>query len=168
MNRSIESITVSHEVTTFSLSYYTDNPQMIHSLELKNSAQPTIPLEYFPQIIHEYVERIKNFLKGAKNSLIDIIVDLDRFTPFTQKVLQMTRQIPWGETISYKDLALRCDSPSAMRAVGSVLKKNPFPLIIPCHRVIQSSGKIGGFQGCMDGDSVMLKRKLLSLEGIDL
>ena len=83
-----------------------------------------------------------------KNSkYIDIKKRLKRYkvTPFQEKVLLATFTIPKGRTLSYKALAKKIGHPKAFRAVGTALKKNPFPLTIPCHRVIKSDGEIGEY-----------------------
>lgn len=80
-------------------------------------------------------------------------------TPFQLKVLKEVLKIPPGEVKSYTWLAKKVGSPGAVRAVGTVLRKNPFPVIIPCHRVIKSDGEIGGYsQGSKK------KKLLLELE----
>ncbi|MDD5167082.1 MAG: methylated-DNA--[protein]-cysteine S-methyltransferase [Candidatus Omnitrophica bacterium] len=68
-----------------------------------------------------------------------------KLTPFTRRVYQAVLSIPLGQVRTYKWVAKKIGSPKACRAVGQVLKRNPYPLIIPCHRVIASSGKIGGY-----------------------
>ena len=70
-----------------------------------------------------------------------------KLTPFQWKVLATTTRIPLGQTRSYKWVAKAIGKPKALRAVGQALKKNPFPLIIPCHRVIQENGSLGGYAG---------------------
>lgn len=82
-------------------------------------------------------------------------------SPFQQKVLKRTADIPYGTVKSYGDIARAIEKPGASRAVGSALAKNNFPIIIPCHRVIKTGGHIGEFGGGRD-----LKRKLLAHEGI--
>ena len=72
-------------------------------------------------------------------------------------------KIPYGETVSYGQIALDVGSPGGGRAVGQAMGRNRFPLVIPCHRVIAGDGRIGGFSGGLD-----LKRFLLSLEGVHL
>jgi methylated-DNA-[protein]-cysteine S-methyltransferase len=69
----------------------------------------------------------------------------DKMTPFAKKVYQVVSAIPIGEVRTYKWVAEKSGFPKAARAVGQVLKNNPYPLIIPCHRVIGSSHKIGGY-----------------------
>ena len=81
-------------------------------------------------------------------------------TPFQWKVLQATMTIPLGETRSYKWIARKVGSPKAVRAVGQALRKNPFPLMIPCHRVIKNDGSLGAYAGRYDGK----KKRLIALE----
>jgi len=80
-------------------------------------------------------------------------------TPFQQAVWKQLQEIPYGETISYSQLAKAVDNPKACRAVGSANGKNPIPIIIPCHRVIASDGSLGGFACGLD-----VKIQLLNLE----
>ena len=82
-------------------------------------------------------------------------------TPFQMRVWQALRAIPYGETISYLDLALRVESPRAFRAVGQANGHNPISIIVPCHRVIATDGSLGGYGGGLER-----KRKLLELEGV--
>ena len=88
-------------------------------------------------------------------------------TPFRLAVWEQLRQIPFGQTISYGELALRIGKPGACRAVGGANRHNPIPIIIPCHRVIAADGTIGGYSGNCSG-SAELKRALLKLEGINV
>jgi len=83
------------------------------------------------------------------------------FSFFAGRVLNVCRQIKFGQTISYAGLAKKIGQPAAYRAVGGALAKNPLPLIIPCHRVVRSDGKIGGFSA---GGGKNLKEKLLKHE----
>lgn len=91
----------------------------------------------------------------------DISVDLDGLSDFSKKVLAECRKVNFSERISYKELAERTGRPEAVRAVGGALARNPLALIIPCHRVICSNGKIGGFSAA---GGVKLKKKLLRFE----
>jgi len=88
---------------------------------------------------------------------IDII--LQRLTPFEADVLRATCQICPGQVRTYKWIAQQIGRPHAQRAVGQALKKNPFPFLIPCHRVVASGGKIGGY-----ALGVSLKKQLLNFE----
>ena len=87
-------------------------------------------------------------------------VDLRSVTPFTSQVLRETQAIPFGELVSYGELAARAGSPNGSRAVGGALGRNPIPVIIPCHRVVGHGGHLGGYTG-----GLRKKRALLRLEG---
>ena len=81
-------------------------------------------------------------------------------TEFQKKVWNELKKIPFGKTASYKDIAVAIGNVNAVRAIGMANGKNPVPIIIPCHRVIETSGKLGGYSG-----GVGIKEKLLELEG---
>lgn len=100
------------------------------------------------------------YLKG-QNTYFSIEVDLKGETAFTRRVLEETKKIPYGETRSYRDIARAIGMNNAARAVGQALKRNPVPIIIPCHRVICEDRTLGGFS--MKNVS---KRYLLRLEGV--
>ncbi|MFM7225460.1 MAG: methylated-DNA--[protein]-cysteine S-methyltransferase [Actinomycetota bacterium] len=109
--------------------------------------------------------RIESVLAGwftGRRRVLDLPVDLDDLTPFRREVLTaLAREVPWGETVTYGELAALAGRPGAARAVGTTLAANPVPFIIPCHRVTAATG-IGGFGG--RADRVGLKRALLDRE----
>jgi len=111
-----------------------------------------------PQLFKDLMERLKVYFSGYRTTFRDKL-DLSRATHFQREVWEITRLIPYGETRSYAWVAEQIKKPRAMRAVGQALSKNPLPIIIPCHRVVASDGKLGGFSGGME-----MKRYLLSLE----
>lgn len=80
-------------------------------------------------------------------------------TSFELKVWNAVKRIPYGETRTYKDIAAEIGSPRAFRAVGNALSRNPIPILIPCHRVVRSNGKLGGYTA-----GIKVKRYLLELE----
>ena len=80
-------------------------------------------------------------------------------TKFQWKVLSVTSTIPLGETRSYQWVAREIGSPKAVRAVGQALRRNPYPVIIPCHRVIHVNGSLGGYAGCFDKRKAQLLNK---------
>ncbi len=84
-------------------------------------------------------------------------------TDFQRRVWQELRQVPYGETASYGEIAERIDNPKACRAVGGANGKNPIPIIVPCHRIIGNDGSLTGFGGGLE-----LKKKLLRIEKITL
>lgn len=95
---------------------------------------------------------------GGKRTAFDVPLDL-RGTPFQRAVWDALLAIPYGETRSYAEVARVVRKPDAVRAVGTANGSNPVPIIVPCHRVIQSGGKLGGYGGGLD-----LKRRLLAME----
>ena len=111
----------------------------------------------------DLIQKIKDYFVGKKVDFSDCQLNLDRFTNFQKKILQVVRKIPYGETRSYKWVAQTAGYPRAYRAVGNVMKNNPIPLIIPCHRVIKNNGMLGGFSGPA---GIALKKKMIDLEFI--
>lgn len=98
------------------------------------------------------------FCKRRTNFRVKI--DWQNIPDFTRKVLEETKQIPYGEVRSYSEIAKRLGREQGARAVGQALGKNPMPIVIPCHRVIKSDGGLGGF-----GWGLQWKKRLLELEG---
>ncbi len=111
-----------------------------------------------PQLFDDLIQRLRIYFGAHKVNFPDEL-DLSGVTPFQRQVWEITRLIPYGETRSYAWVAEQIKKPRAMRAVGQALGKNPLPIIIPCHRVVASDGKLSGF-----GGGVEMKRYLLSLE----
>jgi methylated-DNA-[protein]-cysteine S-methyltransferase len=101
--------------------------------------------------------QLQEYFTGERR---EFTIELDvRGTTFQKRVLEALRGIPYGETRSYKQVAERIGAPLAVRAVGAANGSNPIPLIIPCHRVIGSNGKLTGF-----GGGLPVKKYLLDLE----
>jgi len=92
-------------------------------------------------------------------------VDLGAVTsPFRRRVLEtLHREVEYGETVSYGELAVMAGRPGAARAVGSAMATNPVPIVVPCHRVLAAGGRIGGYGGGLD-----VKRSLLAIEGVEV
>lgn len=90
---------------------------------------------------------------------VDLPLNLDSLSPFNKKVVRALQKIPYGQTRSYSEIAKAVGSPHAMRAVGNACRLNPFPLVIPCHRVLRSDGTLGGY-----AYGLPLKRALLNFE----
>ncbi|MGI6393605.1 MAG: methylated-DNA--[protein]-cysteine S-methyltransferase [bacterium] len=104
-------------------------------------------------------EKIKRYCKGEKESFSLELYDFTEIKKFRKDVYLTLYETKRGEKISYGELALRAGYPGAARAVGTAMKNNPFPFVIPCHRVIKSDGSIGGFFGAEE-----MKEKLLKME----
>jgi methylated-DNA-[protein]-cysteine S-methyltransferase len=107
--------------------------------------------------LQEVLRQLEAYFAGKLKAFsLDICLNV---TPFQKKVLTALRQVPYGETISYGELAKNIGKPKASRAVGQANARNPIPIVIPCHRVIGSSGKLTGF-----GGGITVKQALLDLE----
>ena len=102
-------------------------------------------------------QQILKYLEGKSQSLDFPVIHLN--SPFRKKVLEVERNIPYGKTRSYGEVAKMVNNPRASRAVGSANAENPLPLYFPCHRIITSNGRLGGF-----GWGVDVKQYLLDLE----
>lgn len=132
----------------------------VSAVKVSESAQP---LHWTIDAPPEEKKRIDAWMKTYASGTpptVELTFDLQALSNFTQWVLLSLNDIPFGQTISYGELARRVGSPRAARAVGSGCGRNPVPLLLPCHRVIASGGGIGGF-----GLGLDIKRQLLAFEG---
>ena len=107
------------------------------------------------------IEQLREYFAGERKTFSLTLSPAG--TEFQRAVWSELRNIPYGETISYKELAERIGKPKAVRAVGAANGANPIPIIIPCHRVIGNDGSLTGF-----GGGLPLKKRLLELEGRQL
>ncbi len=105
-----------------------------------------------------FIKELQSYFHGSNKHFKQKVKFL-KGTAFEQKVWSALNDIPYGETRSYKWIAERIKKPSATRAVGQALSKNPIPIVVPCHRVIESDGSLGGYSSGTDR-----KRRLLDLE----
>jgi len=105
--------------------------------------------------------RIAAFLAGEDVRFSPDDVLFDACSPFQQEVLRACHRIPRGRVSTYGRIAEQCGHRDAARAAGTALAANPFPIVIPCHRVIRSDGSLGGF-----GGGLRMKRALLAMEGV--
>jgi len=115
-----------------------------------------------PHWVKELVDGLQRFAEGEAVDFSDVPLALDHLTPFARRVVAACRRIRWGQTRAYGDLAIECGAPGAARAVGSVMAKNRFPLVVPCHRVLAAGGALGGYSA---PDGLRMKRRLLAMEG---
>jgi O-6-methylguanine DNA methyltransferase len=114
-----------------------------------------------PAQIQRVVEDIVGLLRGEARDLSAVALDMEGISPFCSRVYQVARSIPPGATLSYGDVAARLGMSGAARAVGQALGRNPFPIVVPCHRVLAAAGKAGGFSA---HGGVATKLRLLSIE----
>ncbi len=120
-----------------------------------HEAEPTQP-------VNKVIKQIRQYFAGQPANFKGISIDLTGCTPFCQTVYEQLCQVPAGSTVSYKDLAAACEKPDAARAIGLAAGRNPVPLLIPCHRVVNADGRLGGFSA---SGGVSLKARMLQLEG---
>ncbi len=118
-----------------------------------------------PRILHsparlDEVRRELDQYFERERERFDLRLDWRLTHGFYRDVLRATARVPYGETMSYAEIAARAGSPRAFRAAGSALGSNPMPLVVPCHRIIASGGGLGGYGGGLD-----VKEFLLRLEG---
>ncbi|MGA9399146.1 MAG: methylated-DNA--[protein]-cysteine S-methyltransferase [Anaerolineaceae bacterium] len=96
---------------------------------------------------------------------VDFPIDWSQFTPFQRRALEAVAAIPYGEVLSYKDVAIKINQPAAVRAVAHANATNPIPIVIPCHRVIGSDRRLHGYSG---PGGLSFKEYLLRLEGLSI
>jgi methylated-DNA-[protein]-cysteine S-methyltransferase len=113
--------------------------------------------------VERLVDRLRAYYDGDRVDFAGVHVDADGWTAFQQDILAALRRVPYGEVVSYSDLARLAGHPRAQRAAGTFCAHNRFPLVVPCHRVVSSNG-IGSY-GSLGLD---YKRRLLALEGVTL
>lgn len=117
-----------------------------------------------PDWVEKLMREIQSHINGDLKLFDWVKLSTDKYTNFQKSVWNETCKIPAGKTLSYKEIAININSPNSARAVGQALGSNPFPIIVPCHRVLAMNKKIGGFSA-YDGQTT--KRKLLTIEGVD-
>ena len=119
-----------------------------------------------PAWVVAIIERVQRHVAGAPQDFSDVRFDYGRMPEFNRAVLKATLAVKSGHTATYGEIATAIGQPlGASRAVGTALGDNPWPLLIPCHRIVAASGKMTGFSG---PGGVATKSKLLALEGAQL
>jgi methylated-DNA-[protein]-cysteine S-methyltransferase len=114
-----------------------------------------------PSQVQRAVDGIVALLRGEASDLSSVELDMHAVAPFHRRVHEAARGISSGGTVSYGEIASRVGSPGASRAVGQALARNPFPIIVPCHRVLSAGGMLGGFSA---NGGTGTKLRLLSIE----
>ncbi len=118
------------------------------------------PVRSDQQTVAAALRQLDEYLRGARKAFT-LPIDWSLLRPFQRQALQIVASIPYGETRTYGDIARQMGKPRAARAVGRANATNPIPLVIPCHRVIGSDGKLHGYSG---GEGLQTKEWLLKLE----
>jgi methylated-DNA-[protein]-cysteine S-methyltransferase len=125
--------------------------RLAHAFGLRVLRSPR-PIDVARRQLDEYFE--------GKRQRFDLAVDIGLLADFNRRVLRELARVPYGEVVTYGDLAARAARPRAARAVGTVMNRNPLPIVLPCHRVIGANGKLVGYAGGLER-----KETLLRLEG---
>ncbi len=134
---------------------------------------PGTPPMILPNGVRAFPIRDPDRLEGVRQQLaeyfagrrseFEVPIDWRCVQGFRRLVLQELAEVPFGEVVTYGELATRSGSPGAARAVGSAMAANPIPIVVPCHRVLRSGMRLGGYSGGLD-----VKRWLLAHEGIEV
>lgn len=111
-------------------------------------------------VIADALQQLDDYFRGRLRHF-DLPLKMDHLPPFTAKVLRILAQVPYGATLTYGELAALAGAPQAARAVGRAMATNPFPVVIPCHRVLGAGGKMTGYSG---GEGIATKEWLLRFE----
>ena len=115
-----------------------------------------------PTDVSAAIGQIVALLAGEPRDLSAIALDMDRLPEFNRRVYDVARSIPPGETLTYGEVAERVGERGAAQAVGQALGRNPFPIVVPCHRVVAADGSLRGFSG---PGGIETKRRMLAIEG---
>ena len=113
-----------------------------------------------PARVDRVHRELDEYFDGRRHAF-DLAIDLRGLTPFSERVLHELARVPFGQTATYSMLAERAGNPKAARAVGTIMNRNPVPIVLPCHRIIGADGSLVGYGGGLDR-----KVQLLTLEGV--
>ena len=117
-----------------------------------------------PAKIEAAIGAIRTLLRGEQSDLSGVELDMDGVSAFERSVYEIARTIAPGRTLSYGEIAARVGNPRDAREVGKALGENPFPIVVPCHRVVAADGRMHGFSG---SGGVKTKLRLLQIEGYE-
>jgi len=147
---------VAHKTALCRIYCRPDKPTLLRVLQ---STFPRLLLEETPLLERARKEMSAYFAHELVN--FSLPLDLSKLSPFASTVLRILADIPYGKTITYGALAAAAGKPLAARAIGRVMAGNPFPIVIPCHRVVGTNGKMTGYSG---GEGIATKEWLLKFE----
>ena len=123
---------------------------------------PDAPETPPPAAVQRAIEGIVALLEGERRDLAEVALDMDGVPAFERDVYEVARTIVPGATLTYGEIAARLGAQGDARAVGEALGQNPFPIVVPCHRVLAAHGRTGGFSA---NGGIATKLRLLSIEG---
>lgn len=137
----------------------------IHHIHLQAGLKPGIQWEIGPISNKSLEKRIEKWIEAYKahQHSVDLPLVWPALPPFTRQILEALKSLSFGESITYQQLAAKVGNPKAIRAAGTACGRNSFPLVIPCHRILGSQGKLGGFTS-----GIAVKGQLLAHEGIKI
>jgi methylated-DNA-[protein]-cysteine S-methyltransferase len=136
-------------------------PGGVSEISLPGDDQPDVTLGRPDRAV---ARQLDDWFAGRRHEF-DVTLDLGPIDGFRRDVLvTLASEVSWGEVVSYGELAAMAGRPRAARAVGSAMRNNPIPFVIPCHRVVAAGNKIGGYGG--GRNAIALKRALLACEGV--
>ena len=115
-----------------------------------------------PTALAPVIAGVRALMRGEKADLSAAVLDLDRVPAFNAQVYEIARRIPAGETLTYGEIATQLGDRLLARDVGAALGQNPWPIVVPCHRVTAAGGKLGGFSA---RGGARTKLRLLAIEG---
>jgi len=145
-------------VTDHGLARISFDPEPEHELEaLARHAGPRVLRS--PRALDETRRELDDYFQGRRTAF-DLSLDLRGLSPFTLRVLDELAKVPYGHTATYGELAERAGNARASRAVGTVMNRNRIPIVLPCHRIVGSTGELVGYGGGLER-----KERLLQLEG---
>ncbi len=142
------------------LEFTEGTPHYLPPPELRPTLGQEFPGPEIVSLMAATLRSLADYFSGTPTDFATLPMDLQG-TTFQLKVWQELRKIPWGTTISYKELARRVDNPKGPQAVGQANGANPIPLIIPCHRVIAANGSLGGYTSGLDRKRWLLRHESL-------
>lgn len=138
--------------------------RVLETLVTRFDTQSALPsaTERSAALLDQAVREIEEFFGGTRR-VFEVPLDFRLSSGFHRSVQQFLRQIGYGETLTYKQVAEQVGNPNAVRAVGSACATNPLPVVVPCHRVLRSDGTLGGYAG-----GLPIKQSLLAMEQANL
>jgi methylated-DNA-[protein]-cysteine S-methyltransferase len=145
--------------------FYEERPFLLTAVRFPSETKKALNGEHFIKTpgnrhpIRQVESLLKKYFRGSPIHTPWDFICLDSFTYLQQAVLRQTAGIPFGSVASYREIALAVGRPKAYRFVGATLARNPYPVLIPCHRVIRSDKGMGGF-----GGGINLKKRLIDFE----
>ncbi len=159
----LQKVIVLHPVVSIEISTYPEaaGEWIIVSSKLNGASNAVAS----PEVAHPVAQALLQLLDRGTQDVCRLKRDESNLTDFQRAVLGTASSIPFGNVESYAGLAAKAGFPRATRAAASVMRNNPFPVFVPCHRVVRSDGKVGGFMGQQHGRGVSLKCDLLRHEG---